>query len=227
MSRLGVPCLYSTSIKIQNPTTRHDRWLLTLPQTATAPNAFTQTLALAGEFLGHPVDALHLAVPTPVAIHFGQDGIGRDAIRKVYFECPDPPPAPVFIALKAGAKGCERHHYTPCSTLEELPHLQLPPNLHDRLCAFLKSLPGDTAALKVTSTASTRISVDINLCDVPLRTAHHDHIAALIAQIDPSYPGLGMTTQGISHIAVGLTADGNAFLTLYGPPTWLSPESSG
>jgi hypothetical protein len=227
MSRLGVPCLYSTSIKIQNPTTSRDRWLLTLPETATAPKAITQTLALAGEFLGHPVDALHLAVPTPVAVHFGQDGIGRDAIRKAYFECPDPPPAPMFIALKAGAKGCERHHYRPCVALEELPYLQLPPNLQDHVCAFLNSLPGDIAALKVTSTASTRISLDMNLCDVALQTAHQDHIAALIAEIDPSYPRLGMAAQGISHIAVGMTADGTAFLTLYGPPTWLSPESSG
>lgn len=215
---IGMPCLWSSSIKLTTKATSSTRWLLTFPEECLTPETADRAYGIAADFLGTDLSRLRFAIPNPVALHLGCDGTGESAVRKVYFEAAAGETGTVFLALKVRRGVAVLHRYTAVVAAEALRQLHLPPTLHARCLDLLSVLPRNIAALLVQPEAGWRRSLDINLSDVVLTPQISAHIAALVGLINP---GVGHALPAaMTHIAVGMADDASPFVTLYGPPHW-------
>lgn len=151
------------------------------------------------------------------SIHFGIDADDplRGSVRKCYIEFPlgaGPIEDLVYLAHKVGnTKHVHRYEriVDPTSLIMQICHS---PELHDivKIIAAHASL-----LLRVSEDASERLSLDMNLADRPPTPAVIAAIDRLIQLIDPIAEA---TRHWPSHVAIGRSADGSLFITLYGWP---------
>jgi hypothetical protein len=219
---IGMPCLWSSSIKLSATAISSTRWLLTFPEECLTPETGDRAFAIAAEFLGTDLSRLRAEIPNPVALHLGCDGTGENKVRKVYLEAAADESSTVFLALKVRQGAAVLHRYTAVVAAEAVGLLHLPPMLQASCLDLLSVLPRNVAALLVQPEAGWRRSLDINLSDVVLTPQISAHIAAMVGRINPDF-GPALPT-AMTHIAVGMADDASPFVTLYGPPHWFHPD---
>jgi len=219
---IGMPCLWSSSIKLTAAGAASTRWLLTFPEECLTPETGDRAFAIAADFLETDLSRLRAEIPNPVALHLGCDGTGENGVRKVYFEAAAEETSTVFLALKVRQGAAVVHRYTAVVAAEALPLLHLAPTLHASCLDLLSVLPRNVAALLVQPETGWRRSLDINLSDIVLTPQIAAHIAALVGLINPGFgPAL---PAAMTHIAVGMAEDASPFVTLYGPPHWFHQD---
>ena len=223
---LGRPCLFSKSIKFTPQNISSDRWLITLPnECCSTPNTINETLDTISPFwkfspLRYPEHPNH---KTPTLIHFGCDKNKNSEIQKTYFEYDPDDSGIVFIAQKSSKTKAEVHFYCDQPLKEVLPKLNLPYDIQDSLSTLAGYIPSDSPALDVKSQNSQRHSIDINLINV-------QNIDIILQKTRELLVSLGNheainfidTIHPLTHISVGTSSAGIPFVTLYGPPLWLS-----
>jgi len=150
-------------------------------------------------------------------VHLGLDVEDplRGSVRKLYLEFPlDSMPEKnlVYLAVKVGS-GEFLHRYERISD---------PSELISTLCGSLDLQSAvriiaehSTLLLKVSEAGSDRLSLDMNLADSSPTPAVEEAIDRLIQLIDPLAE---CTRHWPSHVALGRSANGSLFVTLYGWP---------
>lgn len=226
--------LRAASVKVSSTGLSDGRRLYTLPQSAFAPSASATFLKTAEAFLGHQAGALRPWIDICEMVHFGLDpasGADRLPVRKVYLELvtgTPSDPALTFIALKAAKGGLHlnRYHTIPLATEADadrliaslgLPDWFKPPAL--RLSRAIVFGSTDYSTLLVTEDGTNRRSLDFNFAD---EAASNEALAAISKLLE----SLGQTAASIDrllaaplcHVALGVSADGVPFVTLYGFP---------
>jgi hypothetical protein len=179
-------------------------------------------------------------MPQCEVFHFGidpQGGGGRDAnsdpVRKVYAELftpdsADPDPALNYLALKIshGRSLLTNYRNHPMqdrdAALALVAALRLPYFLRSATKALMFWLVDQTIApdvLDVVEHGSTRRSIDINFSDHPLTNQGLALVHDVLTALRPTDAGLAdFLCAPISHLAIGTSAKGQAFITLYGFP---------
>lgn len=226
--------LVAASVKIGLSGLSAGRRLYTLPRAAFAPQATARFLTAAAAFLGHDAAALRPWLDLCDVFHFGLDpasGVDRHPVRKVYLELtadtPDDPTL-TYIALKAvpGALRLNRYHTVPLTTATEadqlLAALNLAAGFQPPARALIRALlagPGDYPTLMVTEDGTQRRSLDFNFADQAASDQVLTALAQLLADLGQSPTAIDrLLTPSLCHAALGVAADGSAFVTLYGYP---------
>ncbi len=232
---LPSPPLCARSVKLTGETVSGGRVLCTLPRAAFAPQASARFIRISEAFTGTSCAALQPVLSLCDLFHFGidpQDGGGHAPVRKVYAELAQPfaaDPALNYLALKVsgGRSLLTRYLNHPvadrAAALALLAPIGLPLSLRPAVAAFLRDLADQATppdVLDVVETGSARRSIDINFSDHPLTapglTLLHDVLAAL----RPLDIGLAdLLRPPLSHVAIGTSGAGQAFVTLYGFPS--------
>lgn len=231
---LPAPPLVAASVKVGLSGLSAGRRLYTLPRAAFGPQVTSRFLKTAAAFLGHDAAALRPWLDLSDIFHFGLDptsGADRHPVRKVYLELtadtPDDPTL-TYIALKAepGALRLNRYHTVPLTTAAEAEQLQAALNLAARFQpparALIRALlagPGEYPTLMVTEDSTQRRSLDFNFADHAASDQVLAALAQLLADLGQSPTAVDrLLTPGLCHAALGVAADGSAFVTLYGYP---------
>ena len=222
------PCLFSRSIKFTPHEISPDRWLITLPnECCSTQNTINETLKLISPFwkfspLRYPEHPNH---NTPTSIHFGCDKSKSSEIQKVYFEYGPDKSKIVFIAQKSSERNTEVHFYCDRPLKEILPQLNLPCNIQDSLNTLTDYMPSDAPALDVKSQNSQRHSIDINLINIQEMDIVLQEIQKLLISLGNKEAMIFFNALNpLTHISIGTNSTGIPFVTLYGPPLWLSPN---
>ena len=226
--------LIAASAKVSLSGLSDGRRLYTLPLAAFAPQAAQHFLRTAEAFLGHDASALRPWLHLCDMVHFGWDpaqGTTGLPVRKVYLELtadtPDDP-ALTYIALKAAAGEVRLNRYltVPMATDAQAEALLASLALADRFQPLARDLTRailngatECPTLLVIEDDTQRRSLDFNFAD---EAASDAVLAALAALLQ----GLGQTTAAIRqllhpplcHAALGVSANGAPFVTLYGFP---------
>lgn len=226
--------LVAPSVKVGLAGVSAGRRLCTLPRAAFAPQSSAHFLKAAAAFLGHDATALRPWLDRCDVFHFGLDpasGADHHQVRKVYLELTaDIPgdPALTYVALKASpvALRLNRYHSVPLTTAEQADHLlaglDLAAGFQPPARALLKALlagPGDCPTLLVTEDGTPRRSLDFNFADQAASDQVLAALAQLLADLGQSPTAIDrLLTPALCHAALGVAADGSAFVTLYGFP---------
>lgn len=226
-SALGQPCLFSRSVKLTANAAAGSRWLLTLPETTcSSQQEIESTLQKILPFCKNTPLPLHPQALQPIAIHIGYDQEDNKQIRKLYYEydsCSDL----VFISTKDTQGHAETHFYRSTQADETLGQIGLQEPLESKVRNFLNTLPADTPALEVTTSASPRHSLDVNLMEIQQTSMCRAALSQIVTEINHSKNlKNALNDASISHVAVGLTANGSPFVTLYGEPYWIVPHKT-
>lgn len=226
-SALGQPCLFSRSVKLTRNAAAWNRWLLTLPETTCrSERTIEDTLQKIMPFYQNTPLPRHPQALQPVALHIGFDQEENKHIKKLYYEydsCSDL----VFIATKATKGRTETHFYRSTQADKTLDQLGLNEPLKSKVQNFLNTLPADAPALDVTTSASPRHSLDINLMETQQTPMCRSALMQVVAEISHSNNlEIILDDATISHVAVGLKANGAPFVTLYGEPCWIAPHKT-
>jgi hypothetical protein len=234
---LPSPPLRAGSVKLTADSVSADRVLCTLPRAAFAPQSSARFIQISEAFTGISCAALLPILSQCDLFHFGidpQDG-GGAPVRKVYAEltqtfAADPDLNYLAIKVSVGRSLLTRYlnHPVPhrAAALALLASIGLPPSLRPAAEAFMRDLADQATppdVLDVVENGSTRRSIDINFSDHPLTTPSLMLLHDLLAALRPSDTGLAdLLRSPMSHVAIGTSAAGQAFVTLYGfprPPT--------
>jgi hypothetical protein len=226
--------LVAASVKVGQSGLSVGRRLYTLPRAAFSPQVTSRFLKTAAAFLGYDAAALRPWLDLSDVFHFGLDpasGTDRHPVRKVYLELtadtPDDPTL-TYIALKAepSALRLNRYHAVPLTTAAEAERLQAALNLAARFQPAARALigallagPGDYPTLMVTEDGTQRRSLDFNFADQAASDQVLAALAQLLADLGQSPAAIDrLLTPSLCHAALGVAADGAAFVTLYGYP---------
>lgn len=226
--------LIAASVKVSLSGLSDGRRLYTLPRAAFAPQASDRFLRTAEAFLGHDANALRPWLDLCDMVHFGwdpaPDATGQP-VRKVYLELtadtPDDP-ALTYVALKAAAGEVRLNRYltVPMATEAQADALLASLALADRFQPLARDLTRaiidsmtECPTLLVIEDGTQRRSLDFNFADDPASDAVLTALTTLLA-------ALGQTTASIRpllraplcHAALGVSANGAPFVTLYGFP---------
>ena len=232
---LPTPPLCARSVKLTADRISGGRVLCTLPRAAFAPQSSRHFMQISEAFTGVSCAAFLPFLPQCDLFHFGidpQDGGGQPApVRKVYAELTQTfaaDPALNYFALKViGGRHLQTrylNHLVPdhAAALALLATLSLPHSLRPAAAAFLLYLvdhPPAPDVLDVVEQGSTRRSIDINFSDWPLTARGLGLLLDLLTAVRPSDTGLAdLLRPAVSHVAIGTSAAGQAFVTLYGFP---------
>jgi hypothetical protein len=240
LSLLPSTPLRAGSVKLTQHSVSDGRVLCTLPRAAFAPQSARRFIEISEAFTGISCSALLPVLPQCELFHFGidpQGGGGRDAnldpVRKVYAELstPDsesPDPGLNYLALKISDGRSLLTHYRnhPMqdrdAALALLAGIRLPHFLRFATEALMFWLVDQTTApdvLDVVEHGSTRRSIDINFSDHPLTSEGVVLLHDVLTALRPSDARIaGFLRATISHLAIGTSAAGQAFVTLYGFP---------
>lgn len=226
--------LIARSVKVGLSGLSDGRRLYTLPRAAFAPQANNRFLQAATAFLGHDAAALRPWLGLSDIFHFGLDpasGADRLPVRKAYVELTaDAPndPSLAYVALKAGAGALRlnRYHTAAMTTPAEADHLldslHLAPRFQPPARALMLALlngSGDWPTLLVTEDRTPRRSLDFNFADEAASDQVRAALAQLLADLGQSPAGIDrLLSPPLCHAALGVAADGAAFVTLYGFP---------
>jgi hypothetical protein len=240
LSLLPSPPLRAGSVKLMQNSISEGRVLCTLPRAAFAPQSARRFIEVSEAFTGISCEAFLPVLPHCELFHFGIDPhsggdsqSNQDTILKVYAELATPASAYLdpdlnYLAIKTSHGRSLVTHYRnhPMQDREAalalLEGIRLPYSLRSATEALMFWLVDQATVpdvLDVVEHGSTRRSVDINFSDHPL-TAHgvallHDVLIAL----RPSDARIGdFLSTNISHLAIGISGAGQAFVTLYGFP---------
>lgn len=198
-----------------------ERFLCSLDRARLAPAAGKRFLALAAAFLGQSAAPLAPHLGRARAFHLALDPSDAGGeLRKAYVELDPGDDDLAYVALKASSRGARLTQYLhrdPGQALEVLRRLDLPRPLAaaaEALCRDLGANP-DLAFLEVREEGTPRLSLDLNLADLPPDAGVRDRITDLARLLNPTpcWPA-----SGLSHLAIGQGASGAPFLTLYGFP---------
>lgn len=212
---LAIPPLAAASRKISADSQSEDRWLFSFPREALhdpdGPNALA---ALTGISLPDPIRAHWRRASL---IHLGYDGTdpAGGQIMKLYLEFA-PPTAPepglAYLAVKSGRTQALHRYVQITDPAALMADLALP----DAMVAILARLaaPSDSI-LRVSEDSSARLSMDVNLADIPPDAGLWQDMSDLVALTNRNAAPL---RHWPSHIAVGRDARGMPFVTLYGWP---------
>ena len=226
------------SVKLTGDAVSTGRVLCSLPRAAFAPQSTRRFLAAAEAFAGASCAALLPVLDLCDMFHFGIDpqdqpptSGGNREVRKVYAELampPDTEPGLNYLALKvAGGRGrLTRYlnHPVPdrAAAVALLDGLILPAALRPAAEAFLLELadqPDPPDVLDVIEQGSSRRSVDVNFSDQPLTERGRALLLDLLRALRPTDAGLSFRLRpALSHVAIGTSATGQPFVTLYGFP---------
>lgn len=226
------------SVKVTRDAVSAGRVLCSLPRAAFAPQSTRRFLAAAEAFAGVSCDALLPVLDLCDMFHFGIDpkdqataSGGNREVRKVYAELATSPvtqPGLNYLALKvAGGRGLLTryvNHPVPdrAAAVALLDGLTLPASLRPAAEAFLQELadqPAPPDVLDVVEQGSPRRSVDINFSDQPLTGRGKALLQDLLCALRPTDAGLSdLLRPALSHVAIGSSATGQPFVTLYGFP---------
>lgn len=240
LSLLPSTPLRARSVKLTQNSVSDGRVLCTLPRAAFAPQSARRFIEISEAFTGISCSELLPVLPQCELFHFGidpQGGGGRDAnrdpVRKVYAELstPDsvsPDPALNYLALKISDGRSLLTHYRnhPMqdrdAALALLEGIRLPYSLRSATEALMFWLVDQATApdvLDVVEHGSTRRSIDINFSDHPLTTHGVALLHDVLTALRPSDARLAdFLCTKISHLAIGISGAGQAFVTLYGFP---------
>jgi len=240
LSLLPSTPLRAKSVKLTQHSVSDGRVLCTLPRAAFAPQSARRFIEVSEAFTGVSCSALLPVLPQCEVFHFGidpQGGGGRDAnpdpVRKVYAELftpdsADPNPALNYLALKIshGRSLLTNYRNHPMqdrdAALALVAALRLPHFLRSATKALMFWLVDQTITpdvLDVVEHGSTRRSIDINFSDHPLTNQGLALVHDVLTALRPSDAGLAdFLCAPISHLAIGTSAKGQAFITLYGFP---------
>lgn len=232
---LPSPPLRAASVKLTDDNISGGRVLCTLPRAAFAPQSSRHFIQIAEAFTGVSCTPLLPVLPHCALFHFGidpQDGsANHELVRKVYAELTSPSasdPELNYLALKvSGGRGLLTHylnHAVPdrAAALALLAPIDLPLALRPAAEAFMIDLADQTTApdvLDVVEHGSHRRSIDINFSDHPLTARGLTLLHDLLIALRPSDIRLAdLLRPVLSHVAIGTSATGQAFVTLYGFP---------
>lgn len=240
LSLLPSTPLRAGSVKLTQHSVSDGRVLCTLPRAAFAPQSARRFIEISEAFTGISCSAFLPVLPQCELFHFGidpQSGRGRDAspnpVRKVYAELAtpasaDPDPYLNYLALKIsdGRSLLTQYRNHPMqdrdAALALLATIKLPHFLRSATEALMFWLVDQTSApdiLDVVEYGSTRRSIDINFSDHPLTTQGVAMLHDVLTALRPSDARLAdFLCDGLSHLAIGTSAAGQAFVTLYGFP---------
>lgn len=218
--------LIARSCKVSAHGMSSDRLLCSLGRSALAPAAGKRFLALAEAFLGQPCAPLAPYAAQARAFHFALDpaDAASGAVRKAYAEMEaDPDRDLVYIALKSTSGSARLTSYLRRNlrqTLDLLHRMRLPSDLTRDLAALCRDLgqEADVDFLEVREDLSPRLSLDLNLSDVPATPDLRHRIEHLVRLIHPAALPSCWPVTGLSHVAIGQSAAGAPFITLYGYP---------
>lgn len=235
---LPSPPLRAGSVKLTSDAVSAGRVLCTLPRAAFAPQSARNFISVSEAFVESCCAELLPVLEHCDLFHFGidpQDGKGppldQRPVRKVYAELATPPPsAPTlnYLAIKVtgGQSRLTRYlnHPVPdrAAALDLLAQVNLPPSLGPATEAFMLYLADQTSApdvLDVVEEKTSRRSIDINFSDTPLNAQGLALLHDLLKALRPSDTRLAdWLRPALSHVAIGTSATGHAFVTLYGFP---------
>lgn len=243
LAQCQLPALFSTSLKVTGSKISRERWLLTLPQSdfhapqmpllekqayafldLQKPDTTGRDRAAQEGVIAQGLSAIARRQPGQTCLHIGYVKEGLQEIRKLYYEY-DPTHDPtVFMALKSQRGSLDIHRYDLCDPRELVSKIPLDPDIKSFLRDFLRSTNQPLDALHVHSMRSSRQSLDVNLSDLDTPPELRNFLLSVLARLQPSatheiceiYPRP-------THIALGQTAAGEDFLTLYGAAYWVEP----
>lgn len=228
--------LRAGSVKFTQDSVSDGRVLCTLPRAAFAPQSTRRFIEISEAFTGISCSALLPILPQCELFHFGidpQGGGGRNSVRKVYAELSttdsiSSDPALNYLALKISDGRSLLTHYRnhPMqdrdTALALLEGIRLPYSLRSAAEALMFWLVEQATApdvLDVVEHGSTRRSIDINFSDHSLTTHGVTLLHDVLTALRPSDARLAdFLCTKISHLAIGISGAGQAFVTLYGFP---------
>lgn len=214
------PPLMAGSRKVAQGGASDQRLLATFPRAAlVAPDDPTPLARLLGAALPDPMARCWQQA---AVIHLGLDGADPDgcAVRKLYLEFDSaaaPEPDLAYLALKIGRRAALHQYHLLADPADLLAGFGLPPQAAraaDLLAGRSRQL------LRVAEPGTDRLSLDINLAEVEPTRALRAAVAAVVAGIDA---GARPPSVWPSHLAVGRSAGGTLFATLYGWPEGPTP----
>ena len=225
---LDAPRVFEKSVKIDRRGISTDRGLVSMDRRAIYPGPKAQLQAICADLGAPDCTVLFPYLSSASAIHFGADG----EIGKCYLEFApaDAPEADlVFLALKWHGDDQRLNRYSSVSDLSHTSKRNMIRDLlHDPTVADVmgKCLDlaqdgdpdGNAVVLRVTEEGSTRVSLDISVADAKQTLGDAARLLAPLA----AFQGCGLRpwldenrSARFGHIAAGLDARGEVFVTLY------------
>jgi len=226
VSKLRVPCLFSNSVKIKYQFHSAERWLITLPAFYCATSAREAVAWVLSDFCKFNTSPFLMHRNDITAIHIGLDAEPFKEITKLYVEYEVADRGTAYDAIKSSRGKSELHTYRTVDLRTSLSQIDLAPTVTSHVYEIYNVAPAKIHVLEVTSNATLRKSVDINISDLSIDEQRkiNPTLETLTSRISGQDHLRLRLASAINHFALGTDEKLQPFLTLYATPDWLEPS---